>query len=101
MKTKISLRIKPEDYGSTYNQHLLEQYKIYIQMADNVSERRNKANTFFLTANSFLVATLGIGARLNAPMGIDTFLIVIAAVSGILFAVTWFVTIYSYRKLIK
>jgi hypothetical protein len=27
-------------YGAEYQNHLLEQYKLYVQMADKISERR-------------------------------------------------------------
>ena len=32
------------NYQGNYLDHLLEQYKIFVQMADNVSERRSKMN---------------------------------------------------------
>ena len=92
----------PDIYGPNYGQHLMEQYKMYVGMADNISERRNKANAFFLTANSFLVTTLGITAGLSSPTGIDaSWLFTVAALGGIVFAVTWLLTIYSYRQINK
>ena len=33
--------MKPEDYGSQYQEHLLEEYKLYVEMADRVSHRRS------------------------------------------------------------
>ncbi len=32
--------------------HLIEQYKIYVEMADRISSRRNLANVFFLTLHT-------------------------------------------------
>jgi hypothetical protein len=35
---------------------IFEQYKLYIEMADKVSSRRDVANTFFLTLNGLIVS---------------------------------------------
>jgi len=51
-----------EKYGDKYIEHLLEQYKIYINSAEKISDRRQKSNEFFLTLNSALVALLGFTA---------------------------------------
>jgi hypothetical protein len=32
-------RASPSTYGEQYQSHLLEQYKLYVQMADKISER--------------------------------------------------------------
>ncbi|MFN3532432.1 MAG: hypothetical protein ACK41Q_07970 [Candidatus Brocadia sp.] len=76
----------PAKYGSDYHAHLLEQYKIFLQLADNISERRNRANTFFLTANSFLVTTLGVADKLGSDVMSRSWWLVIAAIGGMLFA---------------
>lgn len=41
-------------YGPEYKPHLLELYKLYVEMADHISDRREKANSFFLTINTAL-----------------------------------------------
>ena len=53
-------KLPAPEYGEKYQEHLLEQYKLYVQMADKISERRQSANTFFLTINTVLIAFLGI-----------------------------------------
>ena len=45
-----------EEFANTT--HLLEQYKIYVEMADRISHRRAVANTFFLTFNTAVVGAL-------------------------------------------
>lgn len=52
--------ISKAKYGEKYNEHLLQQYLLYVQMADKVSERRLLANTFFLTANTAIISALGV-----------------------------------------
>jgi hypothetical protein len=66
----------------------LELYKLAVEMADRVSARRATANTFFLTVNTGLAALLG-GKELRWYV----------AVAGILFALTWFLLLRSYRRL--
>jgi hypothetical protein len=54
-------RTTPSDYGEErYQNHLLEQYKLNVQMANKISERRQSANSFFLTVNTALIAFLGL-----------------------------------------
>lgn len=48
-----------EQYGDKYIEHLLEQYKIYISSTEKISDRRQKANEFFLALNTALVTLLG------------------------------------------
>jgi len=43
----ILLRVPPECYGNGYDAALLDQYKIYVEMADRVSARRMLVNSFF------------------------------------------------------
>ena len=47
------------DYPPEYYSHALEQYKLSVEMADRVSQRRQSANVFFLTVSSSLIAFLG------------------------------------------
>jgi hypothetical protein len=39
--------------------HLLDQYKLYVKMADRISQRRATANTYFLSVNSAILAFVG------------------------------------------
>jgi hypothetical protein len=41
-------------------QALLDQYKLYVEMADRISARRGLTNTFFLTLNSAIFALFGV-----------------------------------------
>ncbi|MEO0973262.1 MAG: hypothetical protein AAFX85_09215, partial [Pseudomonadota bacterium] len=36
---------------------MLEQYKLYVEMTDRISQRRGAANTFFLTLNTAVFVT--------------------------------------------
>lgn len=71
----------PENY--------FELYKLAVEMADRVSARRSLANSFFLTINTGLAALMG---------GIDG-LKWYLPVAGLLFCVTWWALLKSYRDL--
>jgi hypothetical protein len=48
---------------------LLEQYKIYVEMADRISSRRALTNTFFLTINTAVFALVGTFVKDGSPRG--------------------------------
>jgi len=89
-----------DNYGEKYQDHLLEEYKLYIQMMDNNSARRANANTFFLTINSAIVAIMGIITKLaGCPMFINILWIILSAIFGIILCYRWEDIINSYSDL--
>ena len=94
-----------DDYGPEYNDHLLEQYKLYVEMADRVSQRRDQSNRFYVTIVSALAAIVVIIARLGVPEdGTEVILsanaaFVFAGLFGLALSVVWFFNIRSYRML--
>lgn len=43
-----------------YQEHILEQYKLYVEMADRISSRRDIANGFFLSLNGLCLGATGV-----------------------------------------
>lgn len=72
---------------------IFEQYKLYVESADRISQRRSSVNTFFMTANSIMITVIGIN-------GFDikkySWLI---AISGIVLSYAWFYLLHSYKLL--
>lgn len=56
----VLLRQAKEVYGSEFEKHLFEQYKLYVEMADRISTRRMWANSFFLSVHTALIAVLSV-----------------------------------------
>ncbi|MGW3071986.1 RipA family octameric membrane protein [Kitasatospora sp. NPDC001132] len=84
--------------GEKYQAAVLEQYKLYVEMADRVSARRSLTNTFFLTVNAALLA--GVGAvRGGALEGLPTWGLVVAGLVAVGQCAAWFLLIASYRQL--
>jgi hypothetical protein len=86
-------RITPSDYDAT----LLEQYKLYVEMADRVSQRRALANTFFLSLNTAVLTLAGAVWTSNPPGQPWWLLIPLFALLGECFA--WYYVVRSYRLL--
>lgn len=82
---------------------VLRLYALAVEMADRVSARRATANGFFLALQTGLAAALGAFAvRANAAgkeAEPDRFILVIAAVAGVILATAWWLLLRSYRKL--
>jgi hypothetical protein len=89
-----------QTYGQLYKKHLMEQYKLCVEMADRVSSRRSTTNNFFLTLNSLLITAIGILSRIGiSGNSFNLTWVIIASFAGILFCWCWFTTINGYRTL--
>ena len=87
-----------DGYGSEYRSHLLEIYKIYVEMADRISERREKANSFFLAVNAALVTLLAKDA-FGSVQATPRFLEVLVPLAAGILCYFWYRIIRSYRDL--
>ena len=93
--TRVLPGIAEEEYGPSYREHVLQLYKTYLEMADRISGRREKANAFFLTVNTALIALLAKDTDLLTPGPVE-FLIPVA---GGFLCYLWYRIIRSYRDL--
>ncbi|MCI5108629.1 MAG: hypothetical protein MRY49_02175 [Candidatus Pacebacteria bacterium] len=80
---------KESKYGETYRTHCLEIYKLYVDKADAISNRRQNANTFFLTINT---ALLGITGYIGTAK-------VMLSIAGVLLCYFWYRLVLSYKQL--
>ena len=60
--------MKPEEYGENYQHHLLEQYKLFVEMADRVSQRRDQSNRFYVTFVAAIAGLLMVLARFGTSV---------------------------------
>ena len=91
-------KVSPTEYGEAYQAHLLEQYKLFVESADRISQRRQQANSFFLTINTALLAVLGgILSRGGQSLGQWWFLPVAAV--GLVLCYAWYRLVLSYKGL--
>jgi hypothetical protein len=83
--------------GLTYDGALLEQYKLYVEMADRISARRALANSFFLTLNTSVITAFA--AFTKVPTGIPALWLTIPLVALVGECFAWFYLVRSYRLL--
>jgi hypothetical protein len=91
------LGLSPEEYGPEYRSHALQMYSTYLEMADRISQRREKANSFFLAVNTGIVAVLAkdvLGTEERA-----TAVGVLVPIAGGVLCYLWSRIIRSYRDL--
>ena len=92
------------NYGQDYKEHLLEQYKLYVQMADNVSARRSQTNQFYISVVSALLAVVALvgklfGGEINSRPGLINISFIAITVLGLGLCLIWFANLLSYRQL--
>lgn len=76
---------------------VLEQYRLYVEMADRVSQRRALSNTFFLTLNAGAVAVLG--SSVPQWSASDLGWLALPCLALLVQCVAWFGIVRSYRLL--
>ena len=88
-----------ERYGSAFKPHLLEQYKLYVEMADRVSSRRVQIGSFYTSILSILLALLSITSNKELFQGPQRFVLLTVAILGLCLCLAWTANINSYKQL--
>jgi hypothetical protein len=87
-----------KDYGDAYREHLFEQYKLYIESAEKISDRRQNANNYFITINTALIAILGLSFQASF-FEVITWARPLLAFVGIIICVIFWYLLRSYKQL--
>ena len=96
-QAKLWNEVKPgDDYPKhdKWHSHLLEQYKLYVEMADRISQRRSTANSYFLTVNSAIFGFVGYLTSKES-----TEYLWLLAVAGGALTLLWYSIVAAYRNL--
>ena len=93
--TKSLIPKSKERYGDSFNADLLEQYKLYVQSAENVSARRVASNRYLLTLNAALVALYGFQ---SASFG-HSYWTLLVPIIGIAVSFLWYLIIKSHSDM--
>ena len=83
-----------ENRWKTFHTELLAQYKLYVETAEKVSEKRQNSNNFYLALNSSLFTLLGYLATV-----LDGLWIIILPIMGISISFVWRQNINSFSQL--
>lgn len=92
--------VTPEKYGinEQYTEHVFEQYKIFVEMADRISSRRNLANTFFLTLHTLIISAASFLYE-KGPTVSNPWLNIFPLIAVLALCYVWYRLILSYRQL--
>jgi hypothetical protein len=86
----------PKDsYGESFQAHLLEQYKLYVESSQKVTDRRITTGNYLLTVNSFLLTVFGVASSQH----LGGVWLAIVPVAGLLVSFTWYSLVVFYRNL--
>ena len=81
-----------------YQAAVMEQYKLYVEMTDRISNRRGLANTFFLTLNSAILTLVAVFWR-DQPDSLSPWFMLPALALTLGLCLAWFWLVRSYRQL--
>jgi len=83
-----------QNNNENWHSQLMDQYKLYVEMTDRISQRRMIANSYFLSLNSAILGFIGY-LMTKEMIGYLSLL----AVAGIMLTALWYSIILSYRTL--
>jgi hypothetical protein len=85
------------DNGNKSHEILFEQYKLYVEMSNEISKRRHQTNSFYISLSSAIIALFSL---ITVKIGLNnTEFISILPIFGLVTCSIWFTHIRSYKKL--
>ena len=78
---------------------LMEQYKIYLQTSEDLVERRQTVNNFYITANAALVSIFGTVVAVSANRDLGLLVGFCFAALGVVLCLSWSRILKSYGNL--
>jgi hypothetical protein len=97
-KPSLTEAIK-ESYGTNFQTHLLDQYKLYVEMADKISARRGQTNSFYISLLSGWLAFLSVGFNKNLFSESQDLVFLSVASLGVVLCLLWYINIRAYKQL--
>lgn len=85
----------------TKNEILLEQYKIFLQTSEDLVERRQNVNNFYITINSAFIALFGALMTFEIDKLYQSAIGIVFSVMGIILSFSWIKLLDSYGTLNK
>lgn len=87
-----------ESYGGDYEKHLFEQYQLYVEGAEKISDRRQNANNYFITINTALITLLGLSFQVSFLENLNWVRSLLAGVGMVICIIFWYL-LRSYKQL--
>jgi len=90
--------INEKEYGENYKDHYLEQYKLYVESIEKISDRRQQANNYFITINTAFISLIGLTNQFDLfsnALWIESILSLV----GIMICIVFWYLIRSYKQI--
>lgn len=85
-------------YGSLYQEHFFEQYKILVESIEKNSDRRQSANNYFIAINGAFITILGLTFQIgdaHVRLGAR----ILLGIAGIVASIIFWLLIRAYKQL--
>jgi len=99
VNSSTELIVNSDNYGGDYHGHLLEEYKLYVEMADRMSARRIQASQFYISLLSALFGVIAILVEKKIFPGSEGSFLLLGSLLGLFLCFIWYVNINSYKQL--
>src|SRR3989344_3285253 len=90
----------PKKADAGYREQLLEQYKLFHATIERMSDRRQQANTYFITINTLFISFIGVISKETGLLTSPLWLAVLSLV-GILICRSWHKALVAYKHVNK
>jgi hypothetical protein len=84
-------------YGELYTEHYFQQYKLYLNSIEQISNRRAQANQYFITVNSAILVLIGLIFQYSGNY--KEFLMLFLCAFGLLISLIFYKLINSYQQI--
>lgn len=85
------------DHGNDSHEILFEQYKLYVEMSNEISKRRHQTNSFYISLSSAIIALFSL---ITVKIGTNSSeFIFVLPIFGLITCFIWFTHLKSYKKL--
>lgn len=91
--------MKKADYGDKFDNHLLEQYKQYTDIADRITQRRDQANVFYFSLVSALFAFISYIFQKGTINANNAIILAVISALGALICSSWYLYVMSKKEL--
>ena len=98
-RSLVGEKIRPSEPDVDQRAEFVELYKILVQSSESLVARRQNVNTFFVTANGFLLSAVALVAKDGVPGRRIAIAVIIMSLVGVILSLIWRQLLLSFGQL--